>query len=35
MEGFSREDVDAFALESQQRAAAARERAASPARWCR
>ena len=35
MEGFSRADVDAFALQSHRRAAAARPRAASRRAWCR
>lgn len=35
MSGFSREDVDSFVMESQKRAARAREGATSLARWCR
>jgi acetyl-CoA C-acetyltransferase len=33
--GFSRDDVDAYAVESQKRAAKAGRRATSTSRWCR
>jgi acetyl-CoA C-acetyltransferase len=33
--GFSRDDVDAYAVESQKRAANAGRRATSTSRWCR